>query len=145
VMLIHHLTSTDWRSSWDNARLALDEAWRVLKPGGRLLIVESCVPWWFFRFEKPALWLLSRSIKSVFSHPVTLQFPGSMIKAELEKKTDKVKMTEIPKGKFVLQFGFKVPSFLTPAMPFAFEAIKEEVASKAFATSQFSAASSEAP
>jgi hypothetical protein len=50
-----------------------------------------------------------------------------MIKAELEKKTDKVKMTEIPKGKFVLQFGFKVPSFLTPAMPFAFEAIKKEV------------------
>jgi methyltransferase family protein len=28
VMLIHHLTSTDWRSSWNNARLALDEAWR---------------------------------------------------------------------------------------------------------------------
>jgi SAM-dependent methyltransferase len=145
VMLIHHLTSTDWRSSWDNARLALDEAWRVLKPGGRLLIVESCVPWWFFRFEKPALWLLSRSIKSVFSHPVTLQFPASMIKAELEKKTDKVKMTEIPKGKFVLQFGFKVPSFLTPAMPFAFEAIKKEFASNAVATSQFSAASSESP
>src|SRR5882672_4405514 len=85
--------------------------------------------WWFFRFEKPALWLLSRCIKSVFSHPVTLQFPASMIKAELEKKTDKVKMTEIPKGKFVLQFGFKVPSFLTPAMPFAFEAIKKEFAS----------------
>jgi len=26
VMLIHHLTSTDWRSSWENARLALDES-----------------------------------------------------------------------------------------------------------------------
>jgi hypothetical protein len=48
-----------------------------------------------------------------------------MIKSELEKKTSKVKLTEIPKGKFVLQFGFKVPSFLTPAVPFAFEAIKE--------------------
>jgi SAM-dependent methyltransferase len=131
VMLIHHLTSTDWRSSWENARLALDEAWRVLKPGGRLLIVESCVPWWFFQFEKPALWLLSRSIKSIFSHPVTLQFPASMIKAELEKKTNKVKATEIPKGKFILQFGFKVPSLLTPAVPFVFEAIKEYAGSAA--------------
>jgi transposase len=125
LMLIHHLTSTDWRLSWENARLALDEAWRVLKPGGRLLIVESCIPWSFFHFEKPAPWLLSRSIKSIFSHPVTLQFPASMIKAELEKKISKVKITEIPKGKFVLQFGFKVPSFLTPAVPFAFDAIKK--------------------
>ncbi len=111
VMLIHHLTSTDWRSSWENA--------------GRLLIVESCVPWWFFRFEKPALWFLSRCVKSIFSHPITLQFPASMIKTALEKKTSKVKITEIPKGKFILQFGFKIPSFLTPARPFAFEAIKD--------------------
>src|ERR1700737_740506 len=80
---------------------------------------------WFFRLKKPALWFLSRSFKSIFSHPITLQFPASMIKAELEKKTRKVKVTEIPKGKFVLQFGFKVPSFLTPAVPFAFDAIKE--------------------
>ena len=75
--------------------------------------------------EKPALWLLSRSFKSIFSHPITLQFPARMIKAELGKKTNKVKATEVPKGKFVLQFGFKVPSLLTPAVPFLFEAIKE--------------------
>jgi len=125
VMLIHHLTSTDWRSSWENAQLAINEAWRVLKPGGRLLIVESCVPWWFFRFEKPTLWFLSRCVKSIFSHPITMQFPACMIKTALEKKTSKVKITEIPKGKFILQFGFKIPSFLTPARPFAFEAIKD--------------------
>lgn len=119
VMLLHHLTSSDWQSSWANAKTAIDEAWRVLKPGGRLLIVESCVPWWFFHFEKPALWILSRVIRSIFSHPITMQFPASMIADELSKRSAIVKVTKIPKGRFVLQFGFKVPSFLTPVMPFA--------------------------
>ncbi|MDB5611426.1 MAG: ubiE/COQ5 methyltransferase family protein [Bradyrhizobium sp.] len=124
VMLLHHLTSTDWKSSWANAQIAIDEAWRVLKPGGRLLIVESCVPWWFFHIEKPALWALSRAIRSVFAHPVTLQFPIDLIADELGKKSDNVKVTVIPKGKFVLQFGFRVPSYLTPVIPFALETTK---------------------
>lgn len=124
VMLLHHLTSTDWQKSWENSRLALDEAWRVLKPGGRLLIVESCIPWWFFQLEKPALWILSRVFNSLFSHPITLQFPVEMIANELRKKTDTVRVTEIPKGKHVLQLGFKVPSFVTPVMPYAIEATK---------------------
>ena len=124
VMLLHHLTSTDWKSSWANAQIAIDEAWRVLKPGGKLLIVESCIPQWFFHLEKPALWVLSRAVKSVFSHPVTLQFPVDMIANELKKKSNNVKVTMIPKGKFVLQFGFKVPSYLTPIIPFALEATK---------------------
>jgi SAM-dependent methyltransferase len=126
VMLLHHLTSTDWKSSWANAERAIDEAWRVLKPGGRLLIVESCIPRWFFHIEKPALWVLSRAVKSVFSHPVTLQFPADMIADELRKRSGSVKVTEIPKGKFVLQFGFKVPSFMTPVTPYALEATKAQ-------------------
>jgi ubiquinone/menaquinone biosynthesis C-methylase UbiE len=124
VMLLHHLTSTDWKSSWANTQTAIDEAWRVLKPGGKLLIVESCIPWWFFHIEKPALWVLSRAIKSIFSHPITLQFPVDMIADVLRKKSDNVKMTMIPKDRFVLQFGFKVPSYLTPVMPFAIEATR---------------------
>jgi SAM-dependent methyltransferase len=124
VMLLHHLSGKHWRECWQNAQKAIDEAWRVLKPGGRLLIVESCVPSWFFQAEKPAFWLLSRTLNSVFDHPITFQFPAPMIAGELAKRSQSVESHSVPKGRHVLQFGFKVPSALTPVQVFGIEARK---------------------
>jgi ubiquinone/menaquinone biosynthesis C-methylase UbiE len=126
VMLIHHLSGSNWRENWSNARQAIDEALRVLKPGGRLLVVESCVPQWFFQFEKAAFAVLSRATTSVFSHPVTFQFPVDMIVDYLKARGLAVTVTKIPKGKHVLQFGFKIPSIMTPVQVHAIEAIKSD-------------------
>jgi SAM-dependent methyltransferase len=124
VMVLHHLTGMDWRQSWTNACKAIDEAWRVLRPGGRLLIVESCVPEWFFFLEKPAVRVVSYLTKTILSHPVTMQFPVAMIADQFRKKTGEVRVTNIPKGKHILQFGVKVPAVLTPVQLFAIEATK---------------------
>jgi SAM-dependent methyltransferase len=124
VMLLHHLSGHDWRSSWDNARKAMAEGWRVLKPGGRFLIVESCVPEWFFSLEKPAFRILSSLTRSIFSHPVTFQFPVRMIEDEFKQKASDVRVHAIPKGKHILQFGFKVLSILTPVQLFGIEVQK---------------------
>ena len=124
VMLLHHLAGSNWRASWENARLALAEAWHVVRPGGRLLIIESCVPEWFFRLEKPAFWLLTRTVGSVLSHPITLQFPAEMIVQELRNRSAEIDFELIPKGRHVLQFGFKVPSFVTPIQIYGIEARK---------------------
>jgi SAM-dependent methyltransferase len=124
VMLLHHLTGASWQESWANAAKALAEGWRVLKPGGRLLIVESCIPEWFFTIEKPTFWILSRLLKSALSHPITFQFPVRMIADALRGTSRFVEVISIPKGKHVLQLGIKVPSFITPAQVYAIEAKK---------------------
>jgi SAM-dependent methyltransferase len=125
VMLLHHLSGSDWRSSWENARRAIDEAWRVLRPGGRCLIIESCVPRWFFLLEKPAFSVLSKLTQTVLSHPITFQFPVEMIVEELKKRSNMVEVEAIPKGRYVLQFGVKVPSLLTPVRPYSIMATKQ--------------------
>ena len=124
VMLLHHLAGRDWRASWENVQTAISEALRVLRPGGKLLVIKSCVPRWFFEIERPTFWMLTRMFNSVLSHPITIQFPPEMIEAELNRRPTTVTREQIPKGAAVLQFGFKVPSFLTPVQIFAFEASK---------------------
>jgi hypothetical protein len=57
---------------------------------------------------------------TIAGHPMTFQFtPG-----QLEETSRRVgfvveKMTFVPRGNWVLQFGFRWPSVLTPARPIA--------------------------
>lgn len=120
VMLIHHLIGNSVSESWENAKRAIDEAFRVLEPGGKLIIIESCVPVWFYGFEKLAFPLATKLIGHFSNHPATLQFPPGRIEDFLRTYTGKVDVSRIPKGRWVLQYGIKYPSALTPVMPYRF-------------------------
>ena len=64
-----------------NARQAIAEAARVVKPGGRLIVAESCVPRWFYRVERVAyrpLKLLART-PLLGGHPPTFQLTHPML------------------------------------------------------------------
>ena len=52
ALLYHHLVGAAPSDSIANIRRAIAEAERVLRPGGRLVVAESCVPAWFYGFEK---------------------------------------------------------------------------------------------
>ena len=80
VMLMHHLIGKTNGESLDNTRGALREGFRVLKPEGKLIRVESCVARWFYRFEK-VFSIATVLINSLVSHPVTLQYPAPLLAA----------------------------------------------------------------
>ncbi|MGD1067918.1 MAG: class I SAM-dependent methyltransferase, partial [Vulcanimicrobiaceae bacterium] len=53
-MLLHHLTGGTVAETLLNVRKSIAECARVVKPDGRVVIVESCVPAWFYVFERIA-------------------------------------------------------------------------------------------
>lgn len=125
VMLVHHLIGKTVNDCIANCRRLLSETYRVLRSGGKLIIMESCVPGWFFVFEKmvfvPATWIIERTIK----HPSTLQYPPDFLLGMIEKAGFlEVKKENIPKGKYLLQYGVKVPSWVTPVQQVLFSAVR---------------------
>ena len=121
VMLLHHLIGKNVAGCRANLQRAISEAARVLKPGGKLVIVESCVPNWFFQLEKLGYTLSVPVVNALLTHPPAFQFTADEILNCLEANTGGVvKSLPIPKEKYVMQFGFKVPSYLTPVQPYVF-------------------------
>lgn len=121
VMLLHHLVGSDVGSSLGNVRRAIAEAFRVLKPGGRLIVLESCVPPWFYKFETKVFSIAAPVIESVLPHPATLQYTPAMLAELIQHETGaRAEVSSVPVGRWILQFGFKVPSILTPARPYRF-------------------------
>jgi ubiquinone/menaquinone biosynthesis C-methylase UbiE len=120
VMLLHHLVGGTPAESLQNTQVALREGLRVLRPGGRLVVVESCVPQWFYAFEKTVFPLATPIIERTLQHPSTLQFPASTIKSLITDFGEEATVTRIPKGRWVIQYGFKYPGVLTPVQPYRF-------------------------
>ncbi len=118
VMLLHHLVGKTAAESLSNVHVAIGEAIRVLMPGGKLIIVESCVPEWFYAFERAIFPLASKVINQILPHPMTIQYPIDLIAEIASADNPDIHVLRIPKGRWVLQYGYKFPSMLTPVNPY---------------------------
>jgi SAM-dependent methyltransferase len=123
VLVLHHLVSTDVDGTVENIGRAIGEARRVLAPGGKLIIVESCVSSRAFAVERRLFGALRVVASTRFmDHPPTLQLPSVAIEDLLREHFDEVQTKPIPVGRVLLQFGRRWPTVLTPARPYLFTA-----------------------
>lgn len=114
--VLHHVTGGSVAQNHANLRRCLAEMYRCLRPGGKAVVIESTVGPLFNLFEglvyRPLLWLKRGG------HPVTYQYTARQILDAAESCGFRLlELTLIPRGAFLLQYGYRWPSVLTPAKP----------------------------
>ncbi len=125
VMLLHHLVGNEVSENLENLDRCLQQIRKTLIDNGKLIIVESCVPKWFYLIEKILFKPTSFLIKKFIKHPPAFQFTEEILDKYLKKNNFKnINFKEIRQGKFILQYGIKVPTFITPVKTIIITATK---------------------
>jgi SAM-dependent methyltransferase len=124
--LYHHLVGDAANGLVANVKQAIAEAKRVLRPGGKLIVAEGCVPRWFYGFEKlayPSVVALSKT-RLLGGHPATILLPFEDVVSLVGKGLNVERAERIPVGRWTSHFGRRWPNALTPARPFMVVATK---------------------
>ncbi len=120
ALLYHHLVGARPNDLLANVSRAISEAERVLRPGGRLVVAESCVPRWFYRVERALfrpLTALART-PALGGHPAVLQIPFALLVELVGERLEVERAYRVPAGRWTTQFGRRWPTILTPARAF---------------------------
>jgi SAM-dependent methyltransferase len=127
ALLYHHLVGARADDLLDNVRRAIAEAARVLAPGGRLIVAESCVPPWFYRVERVMFQMLVSLARTpaLGGHPATLQLPFDLLVELVGERLEVASAYRVPPGRWTTQFGRRWPMALTPARAYIVVARKQ--------------------
>lgn len=123
-MVVHHLAEKNYRITKENVLESFKNTYRVLKPGGELLIMESCLPK-FFELSERFLFPFFRMFTALLKHPVVFQWNWLSLERLLEEAGFKsIELKEVKLGKWIIHLGFKIPTWLSPVKAYIIRAVK---------------------
>lgn len=124
ALLIHHLVGPDFKSTNENMVQCIKECHRVLMKDGKLIIAESCVPNWLFYLQKILFPISSFLFSKFMTHPMPFQYTKDRVEKTIMSQFGNCQVQKVKKGKYIIQLGWKVRSFLTPVETYIFTATK---------------------
>lgn len=126
--LIHHLAGYTLKKTHINVEKAVSECMRVLKPEGKLLIVESTVNRPFEFVER-----LTYPLMQIFFRICKFDKVYQYSEKSLLKRLSKWPIEEhcsIEVGPYIWIMGKKIPTFLTPCGASWFKIVKSRIVSR---------------
>lgn len=123
-MLIHHLADKKISITRNNVLKAFKNTYNVLKPGGELIIMESCLPK-FFEVNEKLFFPLFRLLTSILKHPIVFQWNWNSLVVLLKEAGFKnVTLDPVNLGKRIIHLGIKIPTKISPVKAFLIKATK---------------------
>lgn len=123
-MLVHHLADKKISVTRSNVLKSFQNTYRVLKPGGELIIMESCLPK-IFELTERFFFPLFRLLTSILKHPIVFQWNWNSLARLLKKAGFKnITLDEVILGKWIIHLGFKIPTKISPVKAYLIRAFK---------------------
>ena len=123
-MLLHHLAEESFARSKARLNASIQEAYRVLRPGGKLVIVESGLPRWIEVVERLLFRLTALALRKI-DHPLVFQWSPQTVEAACrDAGFTEIERQPIERGSWMILLGRKWPTALCPLFPYRLIAVK---------------------
>jgi SAM-dependent methyltransferase len=113
INCLHHVVGESVKDCYANLRAGISGIYRALQSNGKLVLLESTVPFWFLNAYKAIFPLLIRVWP--LKHPPTFQFHFREIRhAAYSAGFHEVEFSWIPKTSNLMTLGIEVPGWASP-------------------------------